>query len=80
MGILLVAWSGRFYVRTDEGRGDLRDDGIAVTAQSSHSGGYPISQREKAGLSRPEFGVSAGEPLKGMPEVNTASALNAPFA
>ena len=29
----------------DELRRDLRDDGVAVPAQSSHSGGNPMSQR-----------------------------------
>src|SRR5215472_6126759 len=42
--------------------GDLRDDGVTVAAQSSHSGGNPMSQREKAGLSAPRFAVEAGEP------------------
>ena len=49
---------------------DLRDDGIAVTAQSSHSGGYPMSQRLKAGLSWPGFPVSAGEPGEVVPRAN----------
>jgi hypothetical protein len=40
----------------------LRDDGIAVGAQSSHAGGYPISQRENAGFNAPRFSVEAGEP------------------
>lgn len=43
--------------------GYLRDDGIAVTAQSSHSGGYPISQRECAGFNWPEFPIPASEPV-----------------
>ena len=49
---------GGFY---ELGR-NLRDDGVAGGAQLSHSGGYPMSQREKAGFSWPPLSVPAGEP------------------
>jgi hypothetical protein len=41
----------------DELRGDLRDNGVAVGAQSSHAAGYPMSQRENAGANEPNFPV-----------------------
>ncbi len=53
----------------DEGGGDLGDDGVSVGAQSSHAVGNPMSQREKAGFSWPEFAVAAGEPLEVEPRV-----------
>ena len=59
--------SHRIQVRTYERRGDLRDDRVAVGAQSSHSLGYPMSQRECAGFNWPGFPVSAGEPLDTTP-------------
>jgi hypothetical protein len=42
-------------------------------AQASHSGGSPMSQREKAGLSWPGLSVAAGEPLDGGPRVKRAA-------
>jgi hypothetical protein len=57
-----------FAVGLDEFRGKRRDDGIAVTAQSSHAGGYPMSQREKAGFSAPLFVVAAGDEFVSVPE------------
>src|SRR6056297_4156037 len=57
-----------FQEGSDEFRGYLRDDGIAVTPQSSHSGGYPMSQRECAGLNWPPLGIAASEPISILPE------------
>lgn len=51
----------------DELGRDLRDDRIAGGAQLSHAGGYPMSQREKAGASWPGFAVATGEPLAIVP-------------
>jgi hypothetical protein len=52
----------------DEGfRGD-RVDGIAVTAQSSHSGGSPMSQRECAGFNWPPLSIPAAEPISISPD------------
>ena len=62
-------------VGTDERSRDLRDNGIAVAAQASHAGGYPMSQREKAGLSWPGLAVAAGEPGDVRPGTKVASAL-----
>ena len=59
----------RFTVGFDEDLRDLGDDGIAVTAQSSHAGGYPMSQRECAGFNLPRFPVGAGYPICGTPEI-----------
>lgn len=47
----------------DELRCDLRDDGIAVTPQSSQAGGYPMIQRECAGLNWPPLFISAEGPI-----------------
>ena len=51
-------------------------------AQTSHSGGSPMSQREKAGLSWPGLSVAAGEPLDGVPRRRCTVALFScsPFA
>ena len=46
----------------DFGR-DLRDDGIAVGAELSHSGGNPMSQQTNAGFNAPGFPIGAGEPF-----------------
>jgi hypothetical protein len=54
--------------RLDELRRNLRDDCIAVTAQSSHAGGYPISHRESAGFNRPPLSIPAEEPVSITPE------------
>ena len=47
-GVLLLAGLGFEVLHHgfDERRGDFRDDGVAVGAQSSHAGGSPMSQRE----------------------------------
>src|SRR5690606_29173851 len=42
---------------------DLGDDGVSVGAQSSHSAGYPISQRECAGFNGAGFPVAALQPV-----------------
>ena len=52
-----------FQERRHELGRDLRDDGVTVAAQSSHSGGNPMSQRECAGFNAPRFSVEAGEPF-----------------
>lgn len=49
-----------------------RDDRIPCGAQLSHSGGYPMSQREKAGASWPGFSVGAGEPLEVGPGIGVS--------
>ena len=54
-------------VGLDEGRADLRDDGVAVGAQSSHASGCPISQRAKAGFRRSPFMVLAPDPVRFVP-------------
>ena len=56
-------------VGTDELRRDLGNDGIAVTAQSHHAGGNPMSQRGKAGFNPPRFPVCAGEEVECIPRV-----------
>ena len=58
----------RFYRSPYERRRLLRVEAIAVTAQSSHAGGSPMSQRECAGFSWPPEAVRAGEPLGVGPE------------
>jgi hypothetical protein len=50
------------HERFDEGRRDLRDDGVAVSAQASHSGGNPMSQQTKAGFNAPRAAVGANDP------------------
>jgi hypothetical protein len=50
---------------------DLRDwgnDCIAVTAQSSHAGGSPMSQRGCAGFNWPPLSIAAKEPVSISPE------------
>ena len=47
---------------------ERRDDGIAVGAQASHSGGSPMSQRECAGFNWPPLSISAEEPVSISPE------------
>lgn len=44
---------------SDELCGDLRDDGVSVSAQSHHSGGNPCSQRECPGFNWPEIPIPA---------------------
>lgn len=51
-----------FNESTYELRRDLRDDGISVGAQSSHSSGYPMSQRLNAGFNAPRFPVCTWNP------------------
>ena len=52
----------------DEGLRDLGNDCIAVTAQSSHTGGSPINQRGCAGFNWPELSIAASEPISVSPE------------
>jgi hypothetical protein len=63
----------------DEFRRELRDDCVTVTAQTSHSTGYPMSQRECAGFSWPIFSVATGEPFDGGPWANQAWRPSSPF-
>jgi hypothetical protein len=44
------------------------NDCVAITAQSSHSGGSPINQRECAGFNWPVLVVSAEDPVCASPE------------
>jgi hypothetical protein len=48
----------------DELRRDLRDDGVTIAAQSSHSVGNPINQRECAGFNWPPLSIPASEPVR----------------
>jgi hypothetical protein len=52
-----------FPHRADHFGRDLRDDGIAVGAQLSHSGGNPMSQQTNAGFNAPGFSVGSDEPM-----------------
>ncbi len=52
----------------DEGCGRLRDDRVAIGAQSSHAGGSAMSQRECAGFNWPEAAVAASDPVSSAPE------------
>jgi hypothetical protein len=52
----------------DPDLGRFRVDGIAVTAQSSHSGGSPINQRLCAGFNWPPLSIPAEEPISISPE------------
>ena len=45
-----------------------RVDGVTITAQSSHSDGSPISQRESAGFNWPPLVIPAEEPVSRFPE------------
>src|SRR5574343_233747 len=53
----------------------LRHDRVSVGAQSSHSTGNPMSQREKAGLSWPGFSVDTGEPFTIGPRITDCASL-----
>ena len=44
--IMSSPWLNRLHGGRYERRRDLRDNGVTVAAQSSHSGGNPVSQRE----------------------------------
>ena len=58
-------------VGRDELRRDLGDDGVAITAQAHHSGGNPMSQREKCGFSwyATGFSVSAVDEGEVIPDI-----------
>jgi hypothetical protein len=45
-------------IGADEHGGGLRYDGVAVTAQAHHAGGYPMSQRDNAGSNPPVFSIA----------------------
>jgi hypothetical protein len=62
------------HVRADDGRGDFWNDRIAVPAQTSHTRGYPMSQRECAGFNWPCFAVDTREPLRVRPEMSARCA------
>ena len=59
----LVCHLVSLYHRLDEGLRLRGNDCIAVTAQSHHSGGSPISQRECAGFNWPPLTIPAEEPV-----------------
>jgi hypothetical protein len=42
-------------------------------AANSHAAGYPMSQREKSGLSAPRFSVEAVEDVEVGPETSSAA-------
>ncbi len=58
----------RFVCCPDERRGSLRDDRVAVGAQSSQTGGSAINQRECAGFNWPEPAVPASNPVSISPD------------
>ena len=63
----------RFEIRFDEDLRGGRNDCIAVTAQSSHSGGSPMSQRLCAGFNWPPLSIPAEQPISSSPHaVNRA--------
>lgn len=64
--------SRNFLVSSDKLGCYLRDDGIAVAAQSSHPGGNPMSQRECAGFNAPRFSVPAGDEVEVVPRTRDA--------
>jgi hypothetical protein len=58
----------RVQIRPHERLRERRNDCVAVTAQSHHSGGSPINQRERAGFNRPRLAVPAVDPVGVSPE------------
>jgi hypothetical protein len=54
--------------RPDEGFRRFRIECIAITAQASHSGGSPMSQRECCGFNWPPLSIAAVEPISIPPE------------
>ena len=54
----------------------LRDDGITVGAQASHSGGNPMSQHTKTGFNAPGFPVAAGNEDGVIPGASATCWLN----
>src|SRR5574341_1381064 len=74
---LLVSAMQHPYQRSgscaDELDGLWRDDRVAIGAQSSHSGGSPMSQRECAEFNWPPLAVSAGDPLGVGPETTSCT-------
>lgn len=59
-----ASFRSAFEVGADELRRDLRDDGVAVGAQLSHSGGNPSSQPANSGWREPApFSIGAFEVL-----------------
>jgi hypothetical protein len=61
MGLDQIKSDTGLFAGLDEGCRDLRHDGIAVTAQSSHAGGNPMSQRECAGFNAPRFSIGTSD-------------------
>jgi len=57
-----------FNIRLYERLGLRRDDGVTIAAQSSHSVGSPMSQRECAGFNWPPLSIPAAEPVSISPE------------
>jgi hypothetical protein len=62
----------RVHERHHEGGRGLRRDGVAEGAQSSHSGGRPISQRLCAGFNWTGLPVATVDPLVKAPRVMRA--------
>lgn len=58
----------KFQKAPYERLGLRRDNGIAITAQSSHSGGSPINQRDSAGFNWPQLVILASKPINNLPE------------
>lgn len=56
--------------------GRFRVEGVAVGAQSSHSGGSDINQRECAGFNWPPLSIPAVEPVSISPEAVNALLLH----
>lgn len=69
LGVLsLACYAGGVEIRFDERDSRFGIDCIAVTAQSSHAGGSPMSQRECAGFNWPPLSIPAEEPISISPE------------
>jgi hypothetical protein len=56
----------RFYKRF----GRFRVDSVTIAAQSSHSVGSPMSQRQNAGFNWTRFSIGASDKLNSLPKIN----------
>jgi hypothetical protein len=76
-----VGWRSRHRLHDCryEAFGGRRDDGIAVTAQSSHAGGSPMSQRECAGFNWPPPSIPAVEPISRCPRCRSSGRAETDF-
>ena len=75
----LAGFFADFKVRFDERLGERSNDCIAVTPQSSHTGGSPMSQRECAGFNWPPLPVSTRNPFGISPEASHACLPSSAF-